>query len=111
MRLVSERFVRVLPQQFVQVSVGPDNRKRSDLFRKNDFVSFSTKFDVARKKQLVFRRRVVAKMPYRQFSRRKSVVRQLSADAYQCSQPKLYLMPIRTSIYVQVVKRDNSGPI
>src|SRR5438552_19134172 len=46
---------------------------------KNYFVSFSTKFNIARKKQLVFRRRVVAKMPYSQFSRRSSVVCQLPA--------------------------------
>src|SRR4051794_4704 len=91
--------------------VSPKKGERNDLFRKHDRVSIRAEFKVARKKRFVFRGRPVAEMPDLQFSWRYTAVGQLSAQTHDCSQPKLHLVPIRTSIHVSVMKRDNHRSI
>jgi hypothetical protein len=63
-----ECFFRVLAQQFIQVSVSSNNRKRSDLGRKNYLIGVGFELDIARQKRSIFGGCAVAMVPDRHFS-------------------------------------------
>src|SRR6476620_3853258 len=105
-RLAGKCFVRVPPQQLVQISVATDNRQRSNRRWKNYLISIGIKFNISPKKGFEFHRRASPRMSDFQSERRYSTVCDLSAYAHQRNQPKLDLLPIGASVYVQVVDSD-----
>jgi hypothetical protein len=66
--MARERFLRVLAQQLIQVSVSSNNRKRSDLGRKNYLVGVSSELNIARQERSIFGGCAIAMMPDRYFS-------------------------------------------
>jgi hypothetical protein len=109
-RPTGQRFIGIPAQQFIQVRVGPDYRKRGNLFRKNDLVRLGIELDITRQKRPIFGGDAVAMMSDRHSRGCQPGVCQLPAYTHQRREPELNLMAIRASIHVQVFKRDDGCP-
>src|SRR5206468_11792159 len=79
--------------------------------RKDDPIGFRAKSDVAAKKSSELQWSVGPQMPDFQLQRHQSAFCHFPAYPHQRDQPELYLMAIRETVHIHVVKRDGRGAI
>src|SRR6516165_6564388 len=105
-RPTSKGFVRISPEQIVQIIVTPDNRQRSDTRGKDDLVGARAELDIRPEERLELRRCRVATVSDPQMERCQAAIRDLPADAHHRHQPELDLMAVRVPIDVDVIESN-----
>src|SRR5215469_9683380 len=110
-RPTSKGFVRISPEQIVQITVTPDNWQRSHRRGKDDLVGGRAELDICPEERLEVRRWRGPPVSDPKMERRQAVVRDLPADAHHRHQPELDLMAVRVPIDVEVIESNRGRAI
>src|SRR5215472_8415254 len=110
-RPTSKGFVRISPEQIVQITVTPDNWQRSHRRGKDDLVGGRAELDICPEERLEVRRWRDAPVSDPKMERRQAVVRDLPADAHHRHQPELDLMAVRAPVDVDVIESNRGRAI
>src|SRR6516162_9521524 len=110
-RPTSKGFVRISPEQIVQIIVALDNRQRSHRHGKDDLVGTRAELDIRPEERLEIRRWRGAPVSDPKMERCQPVVRDLPADAHHRHQPELDLMAVRVPVDVDVIESNRGRAI
>ena len=110
-RPTSKGFVRISPEQIVQIIVTPDIRQRSHMRGKDDLVGARAELDIRPEERLELRRCRVATVSDPQMERCQAAIRDLPADAHHRHQPELDLMAVRVPVDVDVIESNRGRTI
>src|SRR6516225_6539673 len=110
-RPISKGFVRISPEQIVQIIVTPDIRQRSHRRGKDDLVGARAELDIYPKERLKLRRWRLATVSDPQMERCQAGISDLPANARYHHQQDLGLMAVRVPVDVDVIESNRGRAI
>src|ERR1700757_1933598 len=107
----SKSFVRISPEQIVQIIVTLRNRQRSHRCGKNDLVGARAELYICPEERPELRRYRIAIVPDPQMTRYQTGIRNLPANSHHRYQPELDLMAVGVPVDVDVIESNRGRTI